>query len=146
MSRQFFWILILFVFLLIEICTVSLVSIWFCVGAFFAELAYYCKFSFYAQAGIFLIVSAICMALIMPTVQKKIKRKRAKTNVEALIGRSGNVTEEITANTGRIVVDGNDWMARAENPAECLSIGSNVIVTKIEGAKLIVKSADNEKM
>ena len=145
MSRQLFWILVMFAFLLIEICTVSLVSIWFCVGAFFAEIAYYCKLNFYVQTGVFLTVSVMCMILIMPTVQKKIKRKRTKTNAEVLIGKSGKVTEEITANTGRMVVDGNDWMARAENPADCLSIGANVIVTKIEGAKLIVKPANNEK-
>ena len=146
MNTQILWILTILIFLIIEICTVSLVSIWFCVGAAFAEIASLCHLNFIIQLILFLTISFLAMLFIMPAVWKKIKRTRKRTNADSLIGQTGIVTEEINGmkNTGRAMVNGSDWMARSKNPAKSILVGTKVTVKKIEGAKLIVESIFDE--
>lgn len=146
MNTQILWISTILIFLIIEICTVSLVSIWFCVGAAFAEIASLCHLNFIIQLILFLTISFFAMLFIMPAVRKKIKRTRKRTNADSLIGQTGIVTEEINGmkNTGRAMVNGSDWMARSKNPAKSILVGTKVTVKKIEGAKLIVESVFDE--
>ena len=71
MNTQILWILTILIFLIVEICTVSLVSIWFCVGAAFAEIASLCHLNFIIQLILFLTISFLAMLFIMPAVRKK---------------------------------------------------------------------------
>src|SRR5690242_9488164 len=62
-----------------------------------------------------------------------------KTNVDALAGRVGIVSERIDPSTGkgRVVVEGEDWRAAAlmDTPLEA---GTRVMIVRVEGATLYV--------
>jgi membrane protein implicated in regulation of membrane protease activity len=62
-----------------------------------------------------------------------------KTNVDALAGRVGVVSERIDPRTGkgRVVVEGEDWRAASLMDAP-LEPGTRVMVVRVEGATLYV--------
>lgn len=63
-----------------------------------------------------------------------------KTNMDALIGATGCVSERISeeANSGRAMVRGDDWKAIAIDGEE-IEKGAKIEVVKAEGIKLYVK-------
>ncbi len=68
------------------------------------------------------------------------KSNNIKTNVDALIGKVGRVTETINAskNEGRVLVEGDDWKAETEND-EIVNLGEKVEVLQVQSTILIVK-------
>ena len=66
--------------------------------------------------------------------------KGVKTNVDALVGRAGIVTEDIDPDkySGRVIVGGEDWRA-VSNKGEAIVKGSKIIVKRVEGTKLFVE-------
>jgi membrane protein implicated in regulation of membrane protease activity len=62
-----------------------------------------------------------------------------KTNVDALAGRVGIVSERIDPSTGkgRVVVEGEDWRAAALMDT-LLEAGTRVMIVRVEGATLYV--------
>lgn len=84
MNTQILWILTILIFLIVEICTVSLVSIWFCVGAAFAEIASLCHLNLIIQLILFLTISFLAMLFIMPAVRKKNKKNTEENKCRLL--------------------------------------------------------------
>jgi membrane protein implicated in regulation of membrane protease activity len=65
-----------------------------------------------------------------------------KTNVDALVGRTGLVTEAVdqALNRGRVRLGGEEW--RAVTPDESkIEAGTKVIVKAVEGCKVVVETA-----
>lgn len=63
------------------------------------------------------------------------------TGVEALVGRTGRVTQPFDAHTqlGRCQVDGDDWLAKWAGPSPSLpAIGDSVYILRSESNTLIV--------
>jgi membrane protein implicated in regulation of membrane protease activity len=67
-----------------------------------------------------------------------------KTNVDALAGKTGRVTEVINEqiDSGRVLVGGDDWKAIALD-GSIIEKNSKVEVVKVEGAKVYVKPIQN---
>ena len=65
------------------------------------------------------------------------------TNVDALAGKIGRVSERIDhrANTGRVIVDGDDWRAVTEND-QAVEAGSRVQVIRVDSTILLVRPID----
>src|SRR5213076_2955211 len=65
--------------------------------------------------------------------------REIRTNVDALLGRVGVVSERIdpASGRGRIVVEGEDWRA-ASLMDTALEQGARVIVVRVEGTTLFV--------
>ena len=62
---------------------------------------------------------------------------KAKTNIDAIIGRQGIVLKNIARNVdGRVRVGNEQWRARAE---ENINEGEEIVVTSVSGVTLIVK-------
>lgn len=63
-----------------------------------------------------------------------------KTNVDALIGKTGRVTETINyeLNSGRVLVGGDDWKAVARDGG-VIDKNSKVEVVGVEGSKIYVR-------
>lgn len=63
-----------------------------------------------------------------------------RTNVDALIGKTGRVTERIDpeTNSGRVIVGGEDWKG-ALIGERIIEVGEEVTVIRVEGAKVFVK-------
>ncbi len=135
-----FWIVLALAFLVIELGTVTLVSLWFVGGALAAMGAALLGWDLWLQVLIFAGVSLILLLLIRPFFKKYVDPHKVKTNVDALIGKQAIVIEPINnlAAVGAIRLDGVIWSARsAENTL--IPAGTVVIIQAIEGVKAIVK-------
>ena len=63
--------------------------------------------------------------------------KKTKTNIDAIIGRTGIVLKSIARNyDGRVRVGNERWKARSE---ENINNGDKIVVTGVSGATLIVE-------
>lgn len=138
-----YWIVLLVVFILVEIFTQGLTSIWLAGGALAALIADLLGAGMVVQIVLFLLVSAILLVFTRPFAKKYVNGKTVKTNAEGLIGMTGRVTETIDNlnSTGTVFINGLEWMARTQE-SEPIPAESNVTVVKIEGVKLIVKKTE----
>lgn len=131
------WLMIIFILTVLEVSTVSLVSIWFIASAIISLFISFFIDSFYIQFAIFAILGLILMLTTRSIVNKWIKPKHVKTNLDRVIGMEAIVTETINKNDiGEVKVDGKRWSAVSKSEIEK---GTSVIVEAIEGVKLIVR-------
>lgn len=136
------WLIICISTLVIEIFTSSLVSIWFSIGALIAFIVEYIGFEMVWQIITFVGVSVLTFLLIRPHLSEFIKSPKVKTNTDSLIGKVGEVIEDIDPlNVGKVKVNAQVWTAKSLEEGE-IKKGSKVEILKIEGVKLIVKEKE----
>lgn len=133
-----FWLIAVIAFVVLEASTTALVSIWFAVGAAAALIVSFFTQSLSVEAAVFAIVSAVALILMVPTLAKRRKERKAPvTNGSPLtIGKQGVVLVDINPGyLGRVRVDGLDWQARAD---AAMPKGTPCRVLDVDGAILIV--------
>jgi len=85
-------------------------------------------------------ISVICVAYVAlgrRYVHRRMMVRKAKTNIDAVIGKEGIVERSIARNVDGLVKVGNErWRARAEEEIEK---GDRIVVTDVSGATLIVE-------
>lgn len=136
----FCWLTVFIVLLLLEICTVNLVSIWFAIGAFVSFFVAFFTDNVIIQMIVFILISVLTLFVTKPFV-KKVKSKKIMTNLDRVIGMEAIVTEDISKlHVGEVKVDGKRWSAKSN---ENISKGEIVEVKKIDGVKLIVKKKED---
>jgi membrane protein implicated in regulation of membrane protease activity len=144
----YWWFAIALAFFILEIITPGFVLLWFGVGALaVAVLDLLGMHDLLLQVIVFGVVSIILVALSR-TIFKNILMRASpgaslRTNADALVDRGGRITEEVNAvaGTGRVLVDGQDWLARSEG-GEIIPVNTSVVVVRYEGARLFVRRAD----
>ena len=138
---EIFWLVLLIVFLVIEIATMGLTTIWFAGGALVALLSSFVGFKWPVQLIVFLLVSIALLVLTRPIALKYFNKERQKTNAESLIGQTALVMEDIDTlrGIGRVEVNGMEWSAKTEEVEGQIEKGQVVIIEGIQGVKLIVK-------
>lgn len=134
------WLGILAVAVIAEIATTQLVSIWFAIGAlaaFFTALAGVEQI--WIQVVVFVIVSAVAVAVTRPLVRKIVNKKAEPTNADMVIGQTGIVTEKIDnlVPSGLVKVGGSVWTARSAD-GSVIEENDKVIIKEISGVKLLV--------
>lgn len=136
----FLWLIGLVAFLIIEIITLGLTTIWFAAGALVSFIVAWLGQPLGVQLVLFFVVSFILPIFTRPVVQKRLNRSRVRTNVNSMIGKEGKVTELIDNfnETGQIVVDGMEWTARASEENTRIQAGQKVVIQEIRGVKAIV--------
>lgn len=134
------WLVGLVVFLVIEIITLGLTTIWFAGGALVAFFAALLGVPILGQIVLFFVVSFLLLFFTRPLVQKRLNNSREKTNVNSMIGREGRVTEEVDNfnGKGRILVDGMEWTARTLEDSMVIPVDTRVEIREIQGVKAIV--------
>ena len=137
------WFILMIVFIFAEISTVALVSTWFAVGALAAMLTALLGGQLWLQAGVFAVISAIFLALLRPMAKKYFQPRLTKTNVDAVIGTRGIVSEQIDnlQSCGRVKLGAMEWSARS-TAGEPIPQGTTVIVDRVEGVKVFVTPAE----
>lgn len=140
------WLMLLVILLVIEIITLGLTTIWFAGGSLVAFLAALLGAPIAVQVILFLVVSLVLLFVTRPIAVKYFNRDRVKTNVESMIGRQGIVISPIDnlQGTGQVAVSGQEWSARAKEDGTTFQLGSVVVVTEVQGVKLIVEEKDKE--
>lgn len=140
------WLIVAFVLVIIEICTVAFGSICFAIGAVFSAIAAGLGAGITWQIVVFAVASLLTFIFLRPFMIKFMDRKSkdVKTNADALVGRHAIVSERIDASqhTGRVAVDGDDWKAVSEN-GEVIEKGTNVEILKLDSIILTVKQINN---
>ena len=66
----FFWLGLFVVLLIIEICTINLVSIWFAIGAFVSFFVSMFTENIFIQGAVFLVVSLLTLLVTKPFIKK----------------------------------------------------------------------------
>lgn len=137
------WAVLAVVFAVIEIVTIQLVSIWLAAAALLTMIlaVVFDDMPFIAQTAVFVVSSAVFLAISLPFLKKRAQKPYTATNSELDIGKSAQVIEEIdiNKNSGRVTLNGVDWSAVSEN-GDIIPKDSIVIITAVKGSKLTVKS------
>ena len=128
-------------FVLVELMTVGLTSIWFAAGSFVAFIIALLGGNVVVQGIVFILVSVVLLALTKPWAGKYINSRTVKTNVDSLVGERAVLTEDADSmkQTGKAVVNGQEWTVRPQDETQVIRKGELIEVVKISGVKLIVK-------
>lgn len=134
------WIAIFIITFLIEIFTVSLVSVWMALGSIIAFLFYHFGFSLYVQCLAFIVSSLIFLYFLKPLSQKYWLKHIKEAKSTPLIGEKGKVVTHISnqEEIGEVKVKGVTYTARSVDAQE-IKVGETVVVERIEGNKLYVR-------
>lgn len=138
------WLVLLVGFLIVEAaCPIHLVSIWFAAGALVAMIAATLGAQVWLQITLFVVVSGALLALLWPFIRKFLNPRLQKTNIDALIGQIGTVTEDIDNidAVGQVKLGAMYWTARATD-GKPLCKGTRVRVDRIEGVKIFVSAVE----
>ena len=137
------WLLLLVVFLAAEAATVSMVSLWFAVSALVALLVALLGGPGWLQGTLFLVISAVLLALLRPLVKRYVTPGITATNVDSVIGSTGLVTTAIdnVSAAGQVKLGAMEWTARSTS-GQLIPVGTRVRVDKIEGVKVYVSPAE----
>lgn len=137
-----FWLIVAAVMIIIEACTVNLVSIWFALGALGAMVTDLCGGSVPLQiiiAAVICIVTLVLVLVFKPFDKWKHKKAQA-TNSDRVIGQQALVIKSIDPieGSGLVKVMGQIWSA-VSSDGSLIKEGELVNVTAIKGVKLIVE-------
>lgn len=134
------WVGLLVIFVIVEAaCPLHLVSIWFAAGALCAMVTALLGGGLSLQVCVFLVVSCGLLALLWPLVRKVLNPSHTATNVDAVIGSTGVVTENIDNlnATGQVKLGAMYWTARSTS-GEPIAQGTTIRADRIEGVKVFV--------
>lgn len=147
MNPVYVWLVALIAFVVIEIATMGLTTIWFAGGALIALILAMIEASFYVQLGAFLVISIVLLVSTRPLAVKFFNGKREKTNVDSMIGKQAIVIAEIDnlKEEGQVMLNGMEWSARAYEEGCIIPAGAVVEVKEIRGVKLMVMEKGKEQ-
>lgn len=136
------WLIVAMVAFIVEIFTNTFVFLCFSVGCLASMVASFFTDNINLQLIVFAIFTVISFFTIRPLMNKYAFKKsnQVKTNADALTGSEGYVTETIDnqLNTGRAMVNGDDWRAISEND-EIITEKTKIQVVKVDSNRIIVK-------
>ncbi len=142
-SEATFWLVAMVIFLILEMATISLVSIWFVGGSLAAFLVSFAVRKPWVEVLVFLGVSLALLFLIRPLARKfSVKKKdQIRSGAQALVGKRAVVTEQIDNlhATGSVQVNGQYWSAKCLDDEEKIEKDSVVIIREVDGVRLVVE-------
>ena len=138
-----FWLAAMVVFLVAEATTVTLISIWFALGALGAIVVALLGGNLMLQITVFLLLATLLLLSLRGIVRRHIRPRISKTNIDSVIGATGIVLSPIDniAALGQVQVNSVEWSARSSSGAP-IEAGTLVRVDKIEGVKVFVSPAE----
>ena len=137
--ESYVWFALMVVFIIMEASTVTMMSIWFVMGALAAMIVSLLGGALWLQVVLFLAVSALLLWCLRPVVKKHFTPKLEKTNVDAVIGAVGRVTEQISNvdACGHVKLGAMEWAARSTD-GTTIEEGALVCVDRVEGVRVFV--------
>ena len=137
-----FWLVAMVIFIAAEAMTVTLVSIWFAVGALGAILIALLGGGLTLQVTVFLALAIVLLIFLRGAVRKHFTPRITRTNVDSVIGATGIVVTPVNniAALGQVQINGVEWSARSTDGTH-IGAGALVKVDKIEGVKVFVSLA-----
>lgn len=141
------WMALVIIFLVVELVTVGLTTIWLAGGALVAFILAAVGAGFWLQLIAFFAVSFVLIYFTRPFAVKYLNPRRTRTNSEELIGEVVKVIGRIDnrAAEGKALVKGLEWSARAVSDDMVIEKDTLVKVVRIEGVKLIVEPVSDDQ-
>lgn len=136
-----FWLIIAVLFIIVELSTVTLTSIWFAAGGVGALLVAMCGGGPVLQVVVFIVIAVLLLFATRPWAKKFVNSKNVSTNADRVIGEEVRVMERVNNldQTGMAVVNGQEWTVRTEDDKNIIEQGELVRIIRISGVKLIVE-------
>ncbi len=132
------WLVVAVFFLVVEMLTTTLVSIWFVPAAIITCLLTFVIDSVVWQIAIFVVLSAVFMVVARKIYKKHIKKPVDDVDQnEKLLGKAALVTEDTNAISGRILVGDVYWRAVSEN-GNTIPKGETVVIKSVNGTTLVI--------
>jgi membrane protein implicated in regulation of membrane protease activity len=133
------WLIIAAVLGAVEIVTVTLAFGLVAVGALVAAVAGAAGAPLGLQFGAFAVASAVGLGVARPIAMRHVRQPPLlRSGTAALVGRSATVTEEVSADGGRVRIGADVWTARPYDETLVIPAGTRVDVLHIEGATALV--------
>lgn len=132
------WVAVGVFFLIVELSTAALVSIWFVPAAIITCLLSFVIKSAIWQIAIFVFLSAIFMVISRKIYKKYIKKPVDDVNQnEKLLGKIVTITDTTDGINGRVRMGDIYWKAITEN-GEKLSENEKAVIKSVNGTTLVV--------
>lgn len=132
------WIAVGVFFLIVELCTTALVSIWFVPAAIITCLLSFVIKSAIWQVAIFVLLSAVFMVVFRKIYKKYIKKPVDDVDQnEKLLGKIVTIIDETNTISGRVKLGDIYWKAITEN-GETLSQNEKAVIKGVQGTTLVV--------
>ena len=95
MNLTVIWLIALAVFIVVELVSMALTTIWFAGGSLIAAVAAAFSAPLWLQIILFFVVSLVLLWFTRPLAVRYFNKDRVRTNVESMIGMQAIVTSEI---------------------------------------------------
>lgn len=136
------WLGIIALFVVVEACTMELVSFWCIIGAIVALILAIVNVPVWVQWIVFGVVSVVLLLCLRRIVQKFLSKGETHTNADAEFGKTAVLLTPIKRNEyGTIKIKGIIWSATTADKSE-IAEGATVELISIEGNKYIVKQIE----
>lgn len=149
MFEVLFWAAVFVMFVIAELATVQLISVWFALGALVTMIftAIFEGTTLLSQLGVFILVSGVFLIITFPWLKKRRTKGHVSTNQELYVGMTATVIEEIDRDkgTGRVRLSGVDWNAVPHEDGQIIPENSIVIIEKVMGTRLSVSLKSENK-
>jgi membrane protein implicated in regulation of membrane protease activity len=133
------WLGLAVVLAVVEILSLDLVLLMFALGAVAAAIAAGFGAPLWLAILVFTVVSVAFLYFVRPPIVERLHAgPTLMTGHAALVGRSGVVLEPVDGRNGRIQLAGEVWSARAAEEHQAFETGTEVLVTRIDGATAVV--------
>jgi len=141
------WIIAAIALFIAEIFTPGFVLACFGIACLISGLVSFFDLGFKIQIVTFSISTLIVFFGIRPLVLKHFysSQGKIKTNIDALVDKTGLVSEKIdpVATKGRVMVGGEDWRGISVD-GTVIEPDKRIVVIGVEGTKLLVKPISEE--
>lgn len=140
MSGLWIWLGLAGILVIVEVLTVDLIFFMLAAGCVGGAVAYGLGLGTPLQIVIAAVIAVIGLAFVRPIAMKHLKQRgHTATNVDALIGKEALVLNTVTATSGLVKVQGEQWSARlvADDGAP-VAEGAKVVIESIDGVYLKV--------
>ena len=133
------WAVVAVLCLILELSSGDFFIICFSIGAVAAVIGAAAGLSIYWQVGLFVAFTLLAIFTVRPLALRWLHKNEPNraSNADALLGRTGRVTEAITASgTGYVQIDGDLWKAVSDTG---IAVGTTVRVVGRESAIVTVE-------
>jgi len=138
------WLAIALALVIIELVSLDLVLLMFGLGALAAAVATALGVPVVLAVVVFAVVAVALLFLVRPPLVERLHAgPTLTTGHDALVGRSAVVLEPVDGRNGRVQLAGEVWSARAADEQQIFDTGSEVLVTRIDGATAVVTTKES---
>ncbi len=134
------WLICALLFLVLELATTALVSIWFTVGALFTSIVAVFVDNLFVQFLSFIIFSVVLLVFSKNFYERRMKTTQKDEILEKFLEKVATVEEDILSSyePGKISINGVVWKAISIT-GERINKGAIVVIKSIDGLTLGVK-------